>query len=106
VELAVAPATPGIIAAIDARALGLLLVELGGGRRRSDDAIDVAVGLAHVGGVGDPASKEQPMAVIHARTAAHADAAAAVLRRAMTIGDTPVSGKRSAVLRRLDAKPG
>jgi len=103
VELAVAPATPGVITAVDARALGLLLVELGGGRKRSDDAVDVAVGLAHVGGVGDPASKDQPLAVIHARTAEQADAAAAALRRAVTLGDAPPSARRSPVLRRMNA---
>jgi thymidine phosphorylase len=105
VALAVAPSTPGVITAIDARALGLLLVELGGGRRRADDAIDVAVGLAHVRGVGDPASTEQPLAVIHARSAAHAEAAAAVLRRAVTVGEAPVPGTRSPVLRRVRAAP-
>jgi thymidine phosphorylase len=78
-------------------------VELGGGRKRSDDAVDLAVGLAHVGGVGDPASKDQPLAVVHARTAAQADAAAAALRRAVTLGDAPPSVKRSPVLRRMNA---
>ncbi len=105
VELAVTPATPGVITAIDARALGLLIVDLGGGRRRAEDLIDVAVGLTHVGGVGDPASKEQPLAVIHARTAAHADAAAAALRRAVTIGDALPSTRRSPVLRRVSVAP-
>jgi thymidine phosphorylase len=105
VHRAVVPAAPGVITAVDARALGLLLVELGGGRRRDDDAVDLAVGLADVAGVGDRAGKEQPLAVIHARTAAQADAAAGVLRRAMTIGEAPVAASRSPVLRRMSAPP-
>ena len=35
----------GFVAAIDTRALGLAVVELGGGRRRASDTIDPAVGL-------------------------------------------------------------
>jgi thymidine phosphorylase len=72
---------------VDARALGLLVVELGGGRRRADDAIDPAVGLADVCGVGDAVGPDRPLAVVHARSAADAEAAAAVLRSSMPVGD-------------------
>ena len=43
----------GTIRAIDARALGELVVDLGGGRRHPDDRIDVAVGLDQVRAVGE-----------------------------------------------------
>ena len=44
VELAVAPETAGVITRIDARAVGLLVAALGGGRQAIADAIDPAVG--------------------------------------------------------------
>jgi thymidine phosphorylase len=100
VQRAVAPVEPGVVATVDARALGLLLTELGGGRRRAEDPIDVAVGLADVRGVGDPTSKEEPLAVIHARTVPGAEAAAAILRRAFTVA-VSAPATRSPVLRRL-----
>src|SRR6266850_3304568 len=56
IELAVAPDAAGFVSRVDARALGLLVVDLGGGRRRVEDAIDPGVGLADVRGVGQPAT--------------------------------------------------
>src|SRR5262249_40089580 len=85
---------------VDARALGLLLVDLGGGRRRVEDTIDVAVGLSNVRGVGDVVAKDGLLAVIHARTAADADAGAAALRRAISVGEG-ASAPPSPVLGRL-----
>jgi thymidine phosphorylase len=104
VQRAVAPARAGVITGVDARALGLLLVELGGGRRRAEDAIDVAVGLAAVGGVGDAVSTDRPLAVVHARTVADAEAGAAALRRAMTVGEAGAA-PGSPVLRRIRSAP-
>ena len=46
----------GVVEAIDVRALGLVVMELGGGRRRETDDIDHAVGLADVAGLGEDAS--------------------------------------------------
>jgi thymidine phosphorylase len=100
VRCVVAPSRDGVITAIDARALGLLLVDLGGGRRRADDAIDVTVGLAGIRGVGDAVGKDQPLAIIHARTAADAESGAAALRRAVTVGEKAIE-PGTAVLRRL-----
>jgi thymidine phosphorylase len=100
VQQAVAPVEPGVVSRVDARALGLLLIDLGGGRRRAEDAIDVAVGLTGVRGVGDAVSKDEPLAIVHARTLAEAEAAAAALRRAMAVADT-ATAPGSPVLRRV-----
>src|SRR5262249_42448248 len=76
IELAVAPdGAGGFVARVDARALGLIVVDLGGGRRRVDDAIDPAVGLADVRGVGDAVDRDRPLAIVHARSAGDAGAA-------------------------------
>jgi thymidine phosphorylase len=101
VELAVVPDVAGVVTRVDARAVGLLVVELGGGRQRVEDAIDPAVGLADVRGVGDTVSRDRPIAVVHARSPADADAAAATLRRAVKVGDAPDAAARAPVLRRL-----
>jgi thymidine phosphorylase len=91
IQRAVTPARAGHVTAVDCRALGLLVVRLGGGRLRAEDAVDPAVGLADVCGVGEAVGPDRPLAVVHARSAADADAAAAVLRQAVTVGDAAVA---------------
>ena len=101
VELAVAPQATGVIARIDARALGLAVVELGGGRRRVEDAIDPAVGLAEVRGVGEAVDRDRPLAIVHARSAGDAEAAAHRVRQAVTVREEPTAASASPVLRRM-----
>jgi len=101
VTLPVAPQRPGIVACVDARALGLAVVDLGGGRRRADDAVDPAVGLSGVRGPGHSVGPGQPVAVVHARSAADAERAAAAIRAAVTIQEAPDLAIRGPVLRRV-----
>ncbi len=77
----------GAVGAIDTRALGLSIIELGGGRRRPDDRIDHRVGLSDVLGVGEMVTKDQPFAVVHAASAADADRAIDSLSAAVTIDE-------------------
>ena len=105
VQRPVAPAGSGTVSRIDARALGLLLVELGGGRRRAEDAIDAAVGLADLRGVGDAVGPQQPLGVIHARSVADAEAGAAALRRAVSVGEAATVAPGAPVLRRIRPAP-
>ncbi|SBV96603.1 thymidine phosphorylase (modular protein) [uncultured Alphaproteobacteria bacterium] len=81
--------TAGFVAAIDAKRLGLALVDLGGGRTRPDRGVDVAVGLSEVLGVG--AAADAPLCRIHARDAAAAARAAERVRAAFTISERPVA---------------
>ena len=101
IELAVAPDVAGVITRVDARSLGLLVVELGGGRRRVEDSIDPAVGLTEVRAVGEAVDRDRPIAVVHARSVTDAEAAAKRLREAVTVGDEPSAGGTSPVLRRM-----
>ncbi|MCB1540673.1 MAG: thymidine phosphorylase [Rhodoblastus sp.] len=78
---------PGIIAAIDVRALGLAVVALGGGRRRAGEKIDPSVGLSDLAPLGADASG-RPLARIHARDDASAAAAVETVRQAYAIGDS------------------
>ncbi len=76
----------GFVTAIDTRALGVAVVALGGGRRRAGDAIDLAVGLSDLAPLGADVSS-LPLARIHARDDASADAAWQALRAAYAIGE-------------------
>ena len=58
----------GFVTAIDARLLGLAIIELGGGRTRPGDDIDPCVGLSDVLSIGDKVEKDCPFAVVHARS--------------------------------------
>jgi thymidine phosphorylase len=101
VERPVRPDFDGFIERIDARSLGLIVVELGGGRRRVEDAIDPAVGLAAVRGVGDAVDRDRPIAIVHARSTADAEAAAKRLREAVIVSPEPNAGSASPILRRM-----
>ena len=78
-----------IVTSIHTRDLGMCVVELGGGRTRSEQDIDHAVGLTKVISLGETATTDRPLAVIHARTEGAADEAEAKLRQAITLGDEP-----------------
>jgi thymidine phosphorylase len=94
---------PGVITRVDARAIGLVLVGLGGAWRRAEDGIDPAVGLTDVQGPGDAVGPDQPIAIVHARSVAEADGAAAAIRAAVVVGEGPPPKPVSPVLRRIDA---
>jgi thymidine phosphorylase len=78
----------GIISAVDTRAVGVAVVGLGGGRRRAGDAIDHAVGLSQVRGIGGQVGRDQPLAMVHARDETAASAAMAQLRAAYAVTDS------------------
>ena len=77
----------GYVEAIDVRALGNVVVELGGGRTHPAQAIDHAVGLSHIIGRGSRVQAGQLMAIIHARGEAETLHASDVVRRAFVIAD-------------------
>ncbi len=79
----------GYVTQMDVRAIGLTVMALGGGRRRADDVIDPAVGLSAVCGLGTEIDRTRPLAIVHGRSRADANRAAAMLRAAITIGDRP-----------------
>ncbi|MBL8589985.1 MAG: thymidine phosphorylase [Methylobacteriaceae bacterium] len=87
VQRAVAPSRPGLVTAIDARAVGLAVVALGGGRTRVEDAIDPSVGFVDLAGLGDRVGPERPLAIVHAADSAAAEKAAGALAAACRIGE-------------------
>jgi len=84
----IAPEGAGVIAGIDTRAIGIAVVELGGGRLRASDGIDHAVGFTALAGLGTHVGNGAPLGCVHARDGAAADRAAASLRAAYRLGDS------------------
>jgi thymidine phosphorylase len=80
------PAESGTVGAIDTRAIGIAVVELGGGRMRAADAIDHAVGFTSLAGLGAKLDPKTPLAKVHAKDAASADRATATIRAAYRFG--------------------
>ena len=78
-------AEDGYVAAIDGEALGLAVVELGGGRQVESDVVDPSVGLSDVLRIGDPVRKGQPLLFIHAAREEAARKAAQSVSAAITI---------------------
>ena len=76
----------GNVLRIDTRAVGMSVVELGGGRLRNDASIDHSVGFSAIAELGTQVDSQQPLAFVHARSDEQADRAAAQLRAAITIG--------------------
>ena len=85
-QVAVAPVHSGAVTAIDTRAVGMVVVALGGGRTRPQDPVDHAVGLTSLAGVGDVVGPDRPLAIVHARTDAQVAQATELLRAAYRIG--------------------
>lgn len=85
-----APIGAGVIAAVDARAIGVALIELGGGRLRAQDRIDHRVGFSEFLGVGRKVGPEQPICVIHATDETSWQRAAAAVRGSIQLTDGQV----------------
>jgi thymidine phosphorylase len=78
----------GRVTAIDSRAIGLAVIELGGGRRVASDRVDHAVGLTSLAGKGAMLEKGDPVAMIHARDEASFGRVAEIVSDAYRIGGT------------------
>lgn len=81
------PQKTGYIAAIDTRALGEVVVHLGGGRLQVEDQIDKRVGLSDVQRIGDLADPRTPLMRVHARDPESATHMAAALVDAVTLSE-------------------
>ncbi|MEO6279634.1 thymidine phosphorylase [Roseateles sp.] len=81
----------GVLATMSTRDLGVAIVELGGGRRKAGDAIDMRVGFSEVKAVGTRLAAGEPLALIHAADDAAADRAIASYLAACTLGDADIA---------------
>ena len=79
----------GVVESLGAVRIGLAALHLGAGRRTKDDEIDHAVGVLCLKKRGDEVVAGEPLAEIHARDEASAEAAAAEVLAAYALGREP-----------------
>ncbi len=82
-------ARSGYVTGLDAELIGRASVALGAGRDRVDEAVDPAVGITVVAGIGHRVGGGDPVLTLHYRTAARLDAALPLARSAIHLGDEP-----------------
>lgn len=81
----------GVLAAIDTRAVGNAIIDLGGGRRRAGQALDLRVGFERVAAPGSRLDSDTPLAIVHAASEADAARVAERLRDACRFSDEPAA---------------
>jgi len=104
VEAVIAPCD-GYLAGIDARALGEICVDMGGGRRKRTDKVDPSVGVVLKAKVGDALSRGQDLVEVHLRrdrSTVWVGELLGRLEKIFTFSEAPVP-KRELILKRLPA---
>lgn len=77
----------GYLASVNGRAIGNAIIELGGGRKRLDDTLDLTVGFSAVVPTGTKIDSGTPLAFVHARSDESAERARLNLLAASTIAE-------------------
>jgi pyrimidine-nucleoside phosphorylase len=90
VEIYRAPES-GIVSQVEPRQIGRAIVELGGGRRTLEDAVDHSVGFVVTVKPGDTVTEGEPIASVFARDKAGVDIGFRTLSHAIAIGDRPAT---------------
>ena len=81
----------GFVSSIDTRALGLAVVQLGGGRTRPEDDIDLSVGLDQIARLGDKVEAGDPFCRVHALSESAADHVCDMIGQAIIVDEEPVA---------------
>jgi thymidine phosphorylase len=80
----------GIISKVDTRALGISVIELGGGRKKTNDKINHSVGLANVLGLGEKVEIGQELLLVHAQTEEQFHQVEKMIQKAYTISNKEI----------------
>jgi thymidine phosphorylase len=80
-------ARDGFLSRCETRAVGMAVVELGGGRRRASDPIDHRVGISDILPLGTQVQKGDRIATVHAATPGGAERGAADINACYEISD-------------------
>src|SRR5688572_4885717 len=78
----------GVVSDVPPRKIGHAIIALGGGRSKTEDSIDPAVGLMIPAKPGQRVRRGDVLAVIHARTQAGAERAREALDEAIVLGES------------------
>ena len=81
----------GWIKEVDTRKLGLLLIELGGGRKQVNDNINYQVGFDNVIGIGDSVDASTPIIQVHAKSKDDFERTKNQIIKCFTLSDRKVS---------------
>lgn len=82
----------GYVTRINTRAVGNAIIELGGGRRKVGEKLDLSVGFSEIASVGTMLTDDTPLAVVHAASESDAENAQENLLAACELGDSAASG--------------
>ncbi|MEI7548350.1 MAG: thymidine phosphorylase, partial [Actinomycetota bacterium] len=102
ITVAIHPERAGTVQRVDTRAIGMVVVALGGGRTRPQDPVDHAVGLTWLAGQGDHVGPDRPLALVHARNDNQVRQATQLLRAAYHLTGKPAIAQ-PAVIDRVTA---
>lgn len=91
IQITVPAPREGFVSRIDAREIGLAVVEMGGGRQKKGEPIDHRVGVRLRAKVGMWRNLEHALCVIYAANRETADAAAARIQKAYEFSDSEVA---------------
>ncbi|MGB5625827.1 MAG: thymidine phosphorylase [Woeseiaceae bacterium] len=78
----------GFVTSVNTRAIGNAIIELGGGRRKVGEALDLSVGFSEIAPIGTKTDGNTPLAVIHAASDADAIKAEQNLLAACRLGES------------------
>ena len=78
----------GFVSSVDTRAVGNAIIELGGGRRKVSDELDLSVGFTSMAPIGADLGDQGLLAIIHAADVNAADRAAQNILNAYTFSDS------------------
>jgi thymidine phosphorylase len=81
----------GVVGTVDARAVGNAIIELGGGRKRVGETLDLSVGFSDIACIGTELDTATPLAVVHAASQADAERAERNLLAAVNLADSAPS---------------
>ncbi len=82
--------TSGVISNVDCRGLGTAAGELGAGRLKKDDSIDLSVGFILKKRIGDSVKASDVLCEVHASDAEKLKAALKKIRECITISDSSI----------------
>jgi thymidine phosphorylase len=101
VQLAVTAPHSGWISAMATRDIGLLVIELGGGRRQASDRVDARVGFTHFAALGQQVQTGERLATVHAADLAAAQMASSRLQSLISISEQAPGPLQPVLLQRL-----